>query len=158
MVFEPRTSTRRTSSQLPPYNLDRRFPSERPLAVFFEQGDCHACDVLHGQALREPAIYRLFEEFDNVQLDMWSDTPVVTPSGERTTAREWAETWGSSTPPRSCSSTSGAGDPAGGLGGALLPPAQRAQLRFQQGLPHRELPELAGDAEFLTARAAGRGT
>jgi thioredoxin-related protein len=65
-------------------------PSERPLAVFFEQGGCHACDVLHGEVLREPVIVRQFGEFDSVQLDMWSDTPVVTPSGERTTARKWA--------------------------------------------------------------------
>ena len=29
------------------YNLDRsRFPA-LPLVVFFEQGDCHACDILH---------------------------------------------------------------------------------------------------------------
>ena len=27
---------------------------------------------------------------DTVQLDMWADTPVVTPRGERTTARKWA--------------------------------------------------------------------
>lgn len=75
----------------PPYDLSRTpIPSERPLAVFFEQGDCHACDVLHGEALRQPAIVRQFAEFDSVQLDMWSDTPVITPSGERTTAREWA--------------------------------------------------------------------
>jgi len=33
---------------------------------------------------------RQFAEFDSVQLDMWSDTPVITPSGERTTARKWA--------------------------------------------------------------------
>lgn len=78
----------------PPFNLDRRVPSERPLAVFFEQGDCHACDVLHGQSLREPAIYRHFADLDAIQLDMWSDTPVVTPSGERTTAREWADELG----------------------------------------------------------------
>ncbi|MGB5832431.1 MAG: thioredoxin fold domain-containing protein, partial [Thiohalocapsa sp.] len=65
-------------------------PSERPLAVFFEQGDCHACDVLHGEVLREPAIVRQFFEFDSVQLDIWADTPVITPSGERTTARAWA--------------------------------------------------------------------
>jgi thioredoxin-related protein len=75
----------------PPYHLDRsHFPSERPLAVFFEQGDCHACDVLHGQALREPAISGFFEQFDNVQLDMWSDIPVITPAGKRTTAGDWA--------------------------------------------------------------------
>lgn len=77
-----------------PYNLDRRIPSERPLAVFFEQGDCHACDVLHGQSLREPVINRHFADLDTVQLDMWSDTPVITPSGERTTARAWASELG----------------------------------------------------------------
>lgn len=91
MVFEPEDLNEEDFFAAPPFNLDRsRFPSDRPLAVFFEQGDCHACDVLHGQALREPAIYRLFDEFDNVQLDTWSQTRVITPAGERTTARDWA--------------------------------------------------------------------
>ncbi len=95
MVFEPGDLNEEDFFAAPPFNLDRsRFPSERPLAVFFEQGECHACDVLHGQALDEPSIYKPFEEFDNVQLDMWSDTPVITPSGERTTARQWAEKLG----------------------------------------------------------------
>lgn len=90
MVFDPEDLNDQPFFARPPHNLDRRYPSERPLAVFFEQGDCHACDVLHGQALREPAISRYFAEFDSVQLDMWSDIPVITPSGERTTARQWA--------------------------------------------------------------------
>lgn len=75
----------------PPYNLDRsRFPAERPLAVFFEQGNCHACDILHTQPLQQQAIRDLFEKFDSVQLDMWTNVPVVTPTGEATTARDWA--------------------------------------------------------------------
>lgn len=75
----------------PPYNLDRsRFPGERPMAVFFEQGNCHACDILHTQPLQQEAIRQLFEKFDNVQLDMWSNVPVITPSGRATTARNWA--------------------------------------------------------------------
>ena len=79
----------------PPHNLDRsRFSGERPLVVFFEQGDCHACDVLHGQPLRDPAINKLVREFDNVQLDIRRDTPVVTPQGEITTARDWARSLG----------------------------------------------------------------
>ncbi len=89
MVFEPGDLNEQPFFAQPPYNLDRRIPSERPLAVFFEQGDCHACDVLHGQALKDPAITRYFGDFDSVQLDMWSDVPVITPSGERTTARDW---------------------------------------------------------------------
>lgn len=92
MVFEPGDLNEEDFFSPPPYDLNRTMmPSERPLAVFFEQGECHACDVLHGEALRERAIVRQFDEFDSVQLDMWSDTPVITPSGERTTARQWAE-------------------------------------------------------------------
>jgi len=90
MVFDEGDLNEEPFFASPPYNLDRRVPSERPLAVFFEQGDCHACDVLHGQSLRHTAINRQFADFDVVQLDMWSDTPVIAPSGERTSAREWA--------------------------------------------------------------------
>lgn len=79
----------------PPYILDRsRFPADRPLAVFFEQGNCHACDVLHTEQLRNLGIVRRLEDFETVQLDLWSDTPVITPAGERTTAGEWAERLG----------------------------------------------------------------
>jgi thioredoxin-related protein len=90
MVFDEGDLNDEPMFARPPYNLDRRVPGERPLAVFFEQGDCHGCDVLHGQTLRDADIYRHFEDMDTVQLNMWSDTPVVTPEGERTTAREWA--------------------------------------------------------------------
>ena len=96
MVFEPGDLNEENFFEPPPYNLNRsRIPSERPLAVFFEQGECHACDVLHGEALREPAIVDEFErDIDSVQIDMWSDTPVITPGGKRTTARQWAEDLG----------------------------------------------------------------
>jgi thioredoxin-related protein len=91
MVFEPGELNEEDFFLPPPYNLDRsQFPSNRPLAVFFEQGECHACDVLHGEAMREPAIIRQFRDLDSVQLDIWSDTPVITPAGVRTTAKDWA--------------------------------------------------------------------
>ncbi len=78
-----------------PHNLDRsRFRAERPLVVFFEQGDCHACDILHTQPLNQGSLRRLFHQFDNVQLDMHADTPVVTPDGKQTTARQWARDLG----------------------------------------------------------------
>jgi len=79
----------------PPFNLDRtRMPSTLPLVVFFEQGNCHACDVLHTDPLAREQIRRRFAGFENVQLDIWSDTPVVTPQGKATTAREWAKELG----------------------------------------------------------------
>ena len=79
----------------PPHNLDRsRVPGERPLLVFFEHGECHACDVLHTQPVQEAGIRDLFFRFDSVQLDMRADTPVITPEGRRTTARQWAQDLG----------------------------------------------------------------
>ncbi|WP_456404844.1 thioredoxin family protein [Thiolapillus sp.] len=79
----------------PPYNLDRsRFPGERPLAVFFEQGNCHACDILHTQVLRQPAIQELFGAFESVQLNRRSNDPVITPDGRRLNARQWAHRLG----------------------------------------------------------------
>jgi thioredoxin-related protein len=79
----------------PPYNLDRsRFPGERPLAVFFETGNCHACDILHTQLLRQPAIQGLFNAFESVQLNVRSNDPVITPEGERSSARGWANSLG----------------------------------------------------------------
>ncbi len=95
MVFDAGDLNDQDFFEPPPYNLDRsKMPSDRPLAVFFEQGDCHACDVLHGEALRQNEILRQFGEFDSVQLDIWSDAPVVTPVGERTTAKAWAKELG----------------------------------------------------------------
>ncbi len=79
----------------PPYNLDRsRFPAELPLVVFFEQGDCHACDILHTQPLQRKVVRKLFDGFESVQLDMWSDTPLIKPDGQRSTARDWAKELG----------------------------------------------------------------
>ncbi len=93
--FEPGDLNEEEFFSLPPFNLDRsRFPAERPLVVFFEQGECHACDVLHGDPLRDPGITGKFQEFDNVQLDLWEDAPVITPDGKRTTAKRWARDLG----------------------------------------------------------------
>jgi thioredoxin-related protein len=79
----------------PPYALDRsHIPANRPLVVFFEQRECHACDVLHSDALEEPDVLLLLSQMDAVQLDMWSDTHVITPSGQKLTAEAWANELG----------------------------------------------------------------
>ncbi|QEP43307.1 thioredoxin [Ectothiorhodospiraceae bacterium BW-2] len=77
----------------PPYALARhQVAAQRPLVVFFERPVCHACDILHSQPLQHGAIQRLLRRFDVVQLNRFDgQTPVLTPSGERTTAREWAD-------------------------------------------------------------------
>ena len=76
----------------PPYALDRsRFPANRPLLVAFERHICHACDVLHAGPLSDPRINQLLQQLDIIQLDMRADTPVLTPGGQKITARQWAE-------------------------------------------------------------------
>lgn len=79
----------------PPYALDRtRIPAQTPLAVFFEQGKCHACDILHAGPLQEGHIKKKLKKLEVVQLEMWSDTNVLTPDGQRITAKDWAEKLG----------------------------------------------------------------
>lgn len=63
----------------------------RPFAVFFEQKDCPNCDRLHSKILPDKDLLGVIKQFDNTQLDMWSKTPVITPEGEKMSAREWAK-------------------------------------------------------------------
>ena len=95
MVFDPEGLNEQDFFAPPPHNLDRRhFKSDIPLVVFFEQGKCHACDVLHTGPLADERLRVEVEKLEAVQLDMWSDEPVITPRGKRTTAREWANDLG----------------------------------------------------------------
>jgi thioredoxin-related protein len=79
----------------PPYGLDRSmFASQMPLAVFFEKPRCHACDVLHSGPLSNTKILHTMTQLESVQLDILSNTPVLTPAGEKLTAQKWAEELG----------------------------------------------------------------
>jgi thioredoxin-related protein len=79
----------------PPYALDRsHVPAQRPLVVFFEQRNCHACDILHSGPLSNRETAELLRQFDVVQLDVNADTAVLTPGGERRTASQWADELG----------------------------------------------------------------
>ncbi|MCU7833856.1 MAG: thioredoxin fold domain-containing protein [gamma proteobacterium symbiont of Taylorina sp.] len=76
----------------PPFALDRsRFKAQEPLLVFFEQKNCHACDVLHSEPLEFSDTRKLLSYFEVVQLDINSDMPVLTPDGQHLTAKKWAE-------------------------------------------------------------------
>ncbi len=63
---------------------------ERPVAVFFEQKQCPDCDLLHRRVLSAADTRAILRSFHCVQLDMWSTTPLVTPAGDKTGARDWA--------------------------------------------------------------------
>lgn len=63
----------------------------KPLAVFFEQKSCPNCTTLHTKVLTDEKTRLEIQKTNAVQLDMWSDTPVITPDGKNTTARQWAK-------------------------------------------------------------------
>ncbi|MBF0265488.1 MAG: thioredoxin fold domain-containing protein [Gammaproteobacteria bacterium] len=74
-----------------PYALSRKhFKADKPLLVFFEQRDCYACDVLHSESTHHEDTRKLLKYFDIVQIDINADTPVLTPDGQKLTAKQWA--------------------------------------------------------------------
>lgn len=78
-----------------PYNLNRKkTPAQKPLAVFFEEPTCHACNVLHAGPLKSKKILDELKKMQVVQLDRNMDTPLVTPGGKKTTAKKWAKQLG----------------------------------------------------------------
>ena len=74
-----------------PYDLTRNNKNRKPIAVFFEQKDCPNCDTLHKQVLVDKGVRKTIKDFTAIQLDMWSDTEVITPAGNKTTAKQWAK-------------------------------------------------------------------
>ncbi len=74
----------------PLYDLTTLRGNNKPTAVFFEQGNCHACDLLHSAPLSKELSIQEIEQMNVIQLNMWADTEVITPKGIKTTAKEWA--------------------------------------------------------------------
>lgn len=73
----------------PPYDL-RRAPDAKPLAVLFETVDCAACDELHREAFRRREVRAQVDRLDVARFALGTATPLTTPDGRATTAREWA--------------------------------------------------------------------
>ena len=63
---------------------------DKPLVVYFEAPACGECEILHQRILADEPTRRLVVQAANVQLDIGSEEPLVTPSGRQTTARQWA--------------------------------------------------------------------
>ena len=74
----------------PPYDL-ATLKKQKPFAVFFEERRCHACDVLHAGPLNRVPILKGLNNMNLIQLDMWSDTPIIRPDGKKSTAKQWAD-------------------------------------------------------------------
>jgi len=74
-----------------PFDLALPLNNTKPLAVFFEQGNCHTCDLLHSGPLSKDETINELEQMNVVQFNMWTETPLTTPAGIKTTAKEWAK-------------------------------------------------------------------
>ena len=74
----------------PPHDFSK-YPGNKPIAVFFEQGGCPNCDHLHEDALDHPLTDALLQQFRNVQIDIWSNKFIVTPDGRSISQREWSK-------------------------------------------------------------------
>lgn len=77
----------------PPYHLEK-MKKGKPVAVFFEQRDCPGCDTLHSQIFKKRQTLEQINRYQVIQLDMWSNTPITTFEGKKTTARKWARKLG----------------------------------------------------------------
>lgn len=77
-----------------PYDLTTIKNNGKATAVFFEQGNCHTCDLLHTDPLSQDLSIEEIEKMNVIQLNMWADTEIVTPQGKKTTAKDWARSLG----------------------------------------------------------------
>ena len=87
---QPRSANARLNTQ--PFIQDEKNLNVkgRPRAILFEQTSCPDCDTFHRCVLSLDSVRERFEPFHTVQLDMWSTSPVMTTSGEKKTARDYA--------------------------------------------------------------------
>ena len=67
-----------------------RSDSSRYLAVYFEAPDCEQCDIMHEKVLTDAPTRKLVREMDNVQLSIYSDRKIITPSGVNMSQQEFA--------------------------------------------------------------------
>jgi thioredoxin-related protein len=74
----------------PPYMLARNeVKGERPMMVVFDGPACDECRYLFGTLFKEPGLRDQLSRMEVVRLRIDEEIPVVTPSGDRTTASDW---------------------------------------------------------------------
>ena len=75
----------------PPYDLQQLSKDSKPLLILFEQKQCKPCDEYHADIYQRKETREQFQRFNIVRLDMWGKTPLITPAGKKSTAREFAK-------------------------------------------------------------------
>ena len=79
---QPRISARQQFNQQPFLHQSfDHYQAGQPIALIFEQTDCHDCDRLHECVLSKRSFTRHANSFYTVQLDLWSQRPIDLPDG-----------------------------------------------------------------------------
>ena len=77
------------------YDLGKIISSTgKPLVVYFESPDCAECKTMHERILTDKATRKLVLQTNNVQFNLASEQRLTTPTGEQTSARQWARDLG----------------------------------------------------------------
>jgi len=74
-----------------PHMLARseRMPAQKYLAVFFEEPNCTECDFFHKTLMPLEQTKTYLSQMQVVRFNALSDEKLITPSGKRTTAKDW---------------------------------------------------------------------
>lgn len=80
-------------------DLEHLLAPQKKLAVYFESGDCEACDLMHQRILSDAPTRKLVTEMHNVQLDVASSDLITTPDGQKLKIKDWARALGISYTP-----------------------------------------------------------
>lgn len=64
---------------------------KKPVAVLFEDNDCNECEHFHNKMLSRREIRQQLKNYQLVRLDAKSTNDITDFNGQKTTARDWAE-------------------------------------------------------------------
>ncbi len=65
--------------------------ANNPLAILVEDRFCYACDDLHDKHLSNPETNDILKKFTLIRLDALSTDPLIDPSGNKTTVKDFVE-------------------------------------------------------------------
>lgn len=65
--------------------------SKKPVMILFEQADCSECDELHGDIFRRLPVYKQLQQFSVAQININSNTKIITPDGQTMTQKQFAD-------------------------------------------------------------------
>jgi len=72
-------------------NITNLSKIEGPLALIFEDGSCTQCDYLHNKTLKNKDVINEMNKYTVVRYDASNENEIITPSGKKTTPKQWAK-------------------------------------------------------------------